>query len=77
MTKINKIVVITLVVIFFIALFYLISTQVRKAGEISESSLIKPKSLTFDHSLDKNTLNKMIMGARLYYTFGIRVNLNI
>jgi predicted ester cyclase len=55
--------------LLLIALLFVLITQVKKAGEISEAALIKPKAITFDHSLDKAALNRMIRAARLYYTF--------
>jgi len=69
MKRNTKILLLVIVGLFFLGVILSLVMQVKKSNEITESALIKPKALTFDHSLDKNVLNNMILAARLYYTF--------
>lgn len=69
MKNFKKIAIIAGLSLVILALIVVLILHIKRAGEISESDLIKPKSLTFDHSLDKNNVNKMVLAARLYYTF--------
>lgn len=55
--------------IVLIIIISVLSIQIKKAGKIYEADLITPKLITVDHSLDKPTINKMILASRLFYTF--------
>lgn len=53
-----------------IVLSLLLGMQIAYAkSEINESSLVQPKSITIDQSLDKTKANQMIRAARLFYSF--------
>jgi predicted ester cyclase len=57
---------------FTLSLIFCLSTGIQAANtkaEINDSDLVKPLSVTIDHSLSKAEADQMLHAARLFYTF--------
>lgn len=65
----KKFLFLSLVFLVFIIAVITIIIQIKNEANIDENTLVATQSITFDRSLDKNTLKQMVRAARLYYTF--------
>ena len=65
----KKLIGILSITVVMVVLIAVLMMQIKNAGKISETELIKPKVVTMDHSINKTTADQMVRAARLFYTF--------